>query len=112
MSKIKKGYKVGPAINDSVKCSVISIVIIAFMWRLAQYKGIPMILIWVAVIVLIYGYLTSKTTVGRHLYAIGGNEKAAQLSGINTNQVYFIAYANMGLLAAVIFDVESKKRAK
>ena len=101
MSKIKKGYKVGPAINDSVKCAVISIVIIAFMWRLAQYKGIPMILIWVAVIVLIYGYLTSKTTVGRHLYAIGGNEKAAQLSGINTNQVYFIAYANMGLLAAV-----------
>ena len=90
MSKIKKGYKVGPAINDSVKCAVISIVIIAFMWRLAQYKGIPMILI----------------------YAIGGNEKAAQLSGINTNQVYFIAYANMGLLAAVIFDVESKKRAK
>ncbi len=71
------------------------------MWRLAQYKGIPMILIWVAVIVLIYGYLTSKTTVGRHLYAIGGNEKAAQLSGINTNKVYFIAYANMGLLAAV-----------
>ena len=112
MSKIKKGYKVGPAINDSVKCAVISIVIIAFMWRLAQYKGIPMILIWVAVIVLIYGYLTSKTTVGRHLYAIGGNEKAAQLSGINTDQVYFIAYANMGLLAAVIFDVESKKRAK
>ena len=101
MSKIKKGYKVGPAINDSVKCAVISIVIIAFMWRLAQYKGIPMILIWVALIVLIYGYLTSKTTVGRHLYAIGGNEKAAQLSGINTNKVYFIAYANMGLLAAV-----------
>ena len=55
----------------------------------------------VALIVLIYGYLTSKTTVGRHLYAIGGNEKAAQLSGINTNKVYFIAYANMGLLAAV-----------
>ena len=46
------------------------------------------------------------------LYAIGGNEKAAQLSGINTNKVYFIAYANMGLLAAVIFDVESKKRSK
>ena len=60
-----------------------------------------MILIWVAVIVLIYGYLTSKTTVGRHLYAIGGNEKAAQLSGINTNKVYFIAYANMGLLAGL-----------
>ena len=61
MSKIKKGYKVGPAVNDIVKCAVISIVIIAFMWRLAQYKGIPMILIWVALIVLIYGYLVMDT---------------------------------------------------
>ena len=93
MSKIKKGYAVNKAI--------ISIVIIGFMWRLAQYKGLPNMLLWIAVIVLIYGYITSKTTIGRHLYAIGGNEKAAQLSGINTNKVYFFAYANMGLLAAV-----------
>ena len=100
-AKVKKGYTVTPVRNDIIKCVVISAVIIAFTWKLALYKGIPNILLWVVVIVLIYGYLTSKTTVGRHLYAIGGNEKAAQLSGINTNKVYFIAYANMGLLAAV-----------
>ncbi len=101
MTKVKKGYAVTPVANDIIRCVVISLVIILFTWRLAQYKGIPNILLWILVIVLIYGYITSKTTTGRHLYAIGGNEKAAQLSGINTNKVYFIAYANMGLLAAV-----------
>lgn len=101
MSKIKKGYAVTNVTNDIVKCAVVSIVVIAFMWRLAQYKGVPNMLLWIVVIVLIYGYITSKTTIGRHLYAIGGNEKAAKLSGINTNKVYFFAYANMGLLAAV-----------
>lgn len=101
MSKMKKGYAVNKAGNDIIRCVIISIVIIGFMWRLAQYKGLPNMLLWIAVIIIIYGYITSKTTIGRHLYAIGGNEKAAQLSGINTNKVYFFAYANMGLLAAV-----------
>lgn len=101
MTKIKKGYSVPALSGDIAKCAGIGLVVILFTWRLAQYKGIPNILVWILVIVLIYGYITSNTTVGRHLYAVGGNEKAAQLSGINTNRVYFIAYANMGLLAAV-----------
>lgn len=100
-SKIKKGYAVGSLQGDIIKCVVISAVMIAVTWRLAQYKGLPNILLWIGVIVLIYAYITSKTTTGRYLYAVGGNEKAAQLSGINTNKVYFFAYANMGLLAAV-----------
>ena len=100
ISKIQKGYSVASMGSDVGKCIVVSLVVVVFMWRLGQYKGIPNILIWIAVIVLIYWYITSKTVIGRHLYAIGGNEKAAQLSGINTNKVYFFAYANMGLLAA------------
>lgn len=100
-TKMKKGYAVSSAGSDILKCAVIGLVIIVFTWRLSQYKGIPNILLWILIIVFIYGYITSKTTIGRHFYAIGGNEKAAQLSGINTNRVYFIAYANMGLLAAV-----------
>ena len=76
--------------------------VIAFLSvKFSQYKGIPTALIWVAVVVVIYHYITSKTTIGRHFYAVGGNEKATKLSGINTNRVYFIAYANMGLLAAL-----------
>ena len=98
ISKIQKGYSVASMGSDVGKCIIVSLVVIVFMWRLGQYKGIPNILIWIAVIVLIYWYITSKTVIGRHLYAIGGNEKAAQLSGINTNKVYF--FANMGLLAA------------
>lgn len=101
ISKIKKGYTVSVLSSDIIKCIIIGAVILLFAWRLAQYKGLPNILVWVLLIVLIYGYITSKTTIGRHFYAVGGNEKAAELSGINTNRVYFIAYANMGLLVAV-----------
>ena len=53
------------------------------------------------VVVIIYGYITSNTTVGRYFYAVGGNEKATKLSGINTNKVYFLAYTSMSLLAGL-----------
>lgn len=99
--RIKKGYETEKLAGVIVKTAIICIVIQAFMFRLAQYKGIPNVLIWVLVVILIYSYITSKTTIGRYFYAVGGNEKATQLSGINTNKVYFIAYLNMGLLAAV-----------
>jgi len=84
-----------------IKAIVIVGVVMFFAMRLAQYKGIPMALLWVAVVVLIYTYITSKTTVGRYLYAIGGNETATKLSGIDTRKIYFFAYANMGLLAGL-----------
>ena len=87
----------GTAINMVLICAVV----LAFMFRLAQYKGIPNSLVWVAVIIAIYTYVASKTTTGRYFYAVGGNEKATKLSGINTNKVYFLAYLNMGLLVAI-----------
>lgn len=97
----QKGYHVDPLFGTIVKLSLISLVILAFMYKLAKYKGIPNALIWVAVIIGIYSYISSKTTTGRYFYAVGGNEKATRLSGIDTNKVYFLAYLNMGLLAAV-----------
>ena len=97
----KKGYEVDSAVSTIIKIVVISIVIAFFTYKLAQYKGIPTALIWVALVVLVYSYITSKTTIGRHLYAVGGNEVATKLSGINTKLVYFFAYTNMGFLAAV-----------
>lgn len=84
-----------------IKAVIIVAVVMFFTLRLAQYKGIPMALLWVAVVVLIYTYITSKTTVGRYLYAIGGNETATKLSGIDTRKIYFFAYTNMGLLAGL-----------
>ena len=101
MEKTKKGYEVESFANMFVKTILIAAVILVFSFRLAQHKGIPTVLIWVMAIVLIYGYITSNTTTGRYFYAVGGNEKATRLSGINTNKVYFIAYLNMGFLAAI-----------
>ena len=60
-----------------------------------------MSLIWVAIVIAVYTYITSKTTIGRHLYAVGGNEVATRLSGIDTRKVYFFAYTNMGFLAGL-----------
>ena len=99
--RMAKGYRVDPITGVIIKMFVICAVVLAFMFRLAQYKGIPNSLVWVAVIIGIYSYIASNTTTGRYFYAVGGNEKATRLSGINTNRVYFLAYLNMGLLAAV-----------
>ena len=99
--KRAKGYQLEPLTGVVIKMAVICTVLMAFMFRLAQYKGIPNALIWVAAIIGIYSYISSRTTTGRYFYAVGGNEKATKLSGINTNRVYFLAYLNMGLLAAV-----------
>ena len=99
--RMKKGYAVEgwlPAIGRMV---IISAVAVFFFLKLSQYKGIPTALIWVVLVVAIYAYITSKTTVGRYLYAIGGNEKATKLSGIDTRKIYFFAYTNMGFLAGL-----------
>lgn len=100
-TKKKKGYETGSFTGLIVKLAIISAAILWFTYKLAKHKGIPSVLIWVLIVIVIYGYITSNTTVGRHFYAVGGNEKATKLSGINTNKVYFLAYLNMGFLAAL-----------
>lgn len=100
-NKAKKGYELETMTMFIGKIAVISLVVLATSYSLAKYKGVPSILIILAVIVLAYAYYTSKTVPGRHLYALGGNEKAAKLSGINTNKVLFGAYVNMSFLSAV-----------
>lgn len=101
MNRVKKGYETGNVGAMYAKMIIICAVVLAVAVKLAQYKGIPTSLVWVLIVVLIYGYITSKTTVGRYFYAVGGNEKATKLSGINTEMVYFIAYTNMGFLSAL-----------
>ena len=101
ISRKRKGLEYEPLYKIIIKGVVITAVIIFFAIQLSQYKGIPMALIWVALVIAIYSYITSRTTIGRHLYAVGGNEVATRLSGINTKRVFFFAYANMGLLAGL-----------
>ena len=99
--RIKKGYAADSLLTVGVRSAVIVAVVMYVSLKLAQYKGIPSALIWVVLVVAVYGYITSKTTMGRYLYAVGGNEKATKLSGIDTRKVYFFAYTNMGFLAAL-----------
>ena len=84
-----------------VKNLVFAAMIAAFSYLLASYRGLPNVLIVMLVLMLVYDFVTSKTTVGRRIYALGGNEKAARLSGINTERLTFYTFINMGLLAAV-----------
>lgn len=72
-----------------------------FAYALAVYKGIPIILMILGVLIGAYHFFTTKTVPGRYIYAMGGNEKAAKLSGINTNKVLFFVYLNMSILAAL-----------
>ena len=99
--RIKKHYEVEGPVSFWGKLVFISAVILAFSFRLSQHKGIPTVLVWVLIVIIVYGFITSNTKTGRYFYAVGGNEKATKLSGINTNKVYFLAYTNMGLLTAL-----------
>ena len=96
---IAKGYKVESLGAVIVKTVLIAAVVVWFSYKLAGYKGIPTALIWIALILGIFAYITTKTTLGRNLYAVGGNEKATRLSGIDTRKVMFSAYTLMGLLS-------------
>ena len=96
-----KGYNVTPLGQELAKIVVISAVVIWIFYKLANYKGIPAAAVWIAAVLIIYAYITTRTTMGRYLYAVGGNEKATRLSGIDPRKVYFFAYVNMGLMAGL-----------
>lgn len=81
--------------------SLIAAAIIYISYLLSTYKGPPNVLILMALLISIYTFVTQRTTFGRRIYAIGGNEKAAMLSGINTKRLTFLTFANMGMLAAL-----------
>lgn len=101
VSKIKKGYEVEPLYAFLFQHVLALAAIIASCVLLGENKGIPVILILIAVVVIVYAFIANKTVVGRRIYALGGNEKAAKLSGVNTSRLLFLSYVNMGLLAAV-----------
>ncbi len=99
--KAKKGFAVEPFGPAFAKQAVIVVVIMAYCIMLSQYKGVSIMLLWVIAICVIYAFITSSTAFGRYFYAVGGNEKATKLSGIDTRKVYFIAYASMSFLAGL-----------
>ncbi|MFP3126649.1 sugar ABC transporter permease [Ectobacillus funiculus] len=97
----KYNFAVQPTGLFALKLVAIVAIINVFAYVLATYEGIPNILIILAVLIVAYRFVTNKTKAGRHVYAIGGNEKAAQLSGVKTKRVTFWVFVNMGVLAAL-----------
>lgn len=99
--KKRKNYALEPLAVFSLRTAAICAIVMAFACSLGRHKGIPVVLVLLSLIVAVYGYLTQNTVPGRYFYAMGGNEKTAKLSGIDTNKVLFAAYTNMAFLAAV-----------
>ena len=99
--RVKHGMESEPAILFMVKNLVFAGMIAAFSYMLASYKGLPNVLIVMLLLMLVYDFVTSRTTVGRRIYALGGNEKAARLSGIKTERLTFYTFINMGVLSAL-----------
>lgn len=99
--KVKQGYQAESFIFLVAKLTIIDALIVIYSWKLSQYKGIPVMLLWILVIVLIFAFITSSTVFGRYFYAVGGNEKATKLSGIDPRKVYFFAYFLMSILAGL-----------
>jgi putative multiple sugar transport system permease protein len=86
---------------DIIKIAIAALVIGFVGYSLSAYKGVPNVLILIGILFVIYNFIAERTVLGRRVYALGGNEKAARLSGIKTKWMMFIVYVNMGLMAAV-----------
>ena len=99
--RIKYQFEVGPIWIDIAKICLFVLAIGFVSITLARYNGIPTVMMILALIIAIYTFITQRTIAGRHVYALGGNEKAAMLSGIKTRRVMFFVYMNMGLLSAL-----------
>lgn len=94
-----------------LKLAVLLFILWFFFYKLSRYNGIPFVLLLMVVLIVIYAFITTRTVAGRQIYAMGGNRKAAQLSGINTKKVFFWVYTNMGILSAVAGIVLSARNA-
>ena len=97
----RHGMDVEPAAVFLAKNGLFAAIIVAGVTLLASYKGIPNVLLVMAVLIIGYDFVTLRTVVGRRIYALGGNEKAARLSGIRTDRLTFATFVNMGVLSAV-----------
>ncbi|MAY62834.1 MAG: ABC transporter permease [Rhizobiales bacterium] len=94
------GIEDEPASFFAARNFIVAAALIFITFKLSTFRGLPNVLITMAVLTVIYAFLTSSTVIGRRVYALGGNQKAAKLSGINTERLTFLAFTNMGVLAA------------
>ena len=100
-SRAKHGMENEPYLFFMLKNLIFAGLIAGLSYLLALYKGLPNVLIVMLVLMLAYDFVTTRTTIGRRVYALGGNVKAAKLSGIKTERLTFYTFMNMGVLAAL-----------
>ena len=100
-NQLKYGFEVTPFYFFVAKNTVITGAVMGLCWLMASYKGLPNVLVVMFILIAFYSFVTSQTKIGRRIYAMGGNEKAAKLSGVNTNRLLFQTFVNMGVLAAL-----------
>jgi putative multiple sugar transport system permease protein len=81
--------------------AIVAAALLFVTWKLAWFRGLPNVLLSMVILTVIYVFITERTTLGRRIYAVGGNAKAAKLSGIRTERLTFLTFVNMGLLAAL-----------
>ena len=101
ISKVKKGYRADPLWFVILKSCLIAAVIMFFTLEFSLDGGLPVVVLWILGVLIIYGIITEKTTIGRHFMTVGGNAEASRLSGINNKRVMFFAYLNMAVLTVI-----------
>lgn len=100
-TKRKYNFAVNPTWQILLKLGLMLFIIWFFFYKLARNNGLPFVLLIMVILIAVYGFVTSKTVAGRQIYALGGNRKAANLSGIDTRKVFFWVYVNMGVLSSI-----------
>jgi putative multiple sugar transport system permease protein len=99
--QLSHGVEAEPQGFFVLKNALLFAAIVYLTYLIASYRGLPNVLVIMMALIGIYAFITSRTTVGRQIYAVGGNAKAAKLSGIKTERLTFLTFVNMGMLAAL-----------
>ncbi len=101
ISRAKNGLTLEPLLWYVLKTGFMAALIFVIAWLLASYRGTPIVLVILGALVVVYSAVMSNSVFGRRVYAIGGNLRAAELSGVNTRRINFMLFVNMGVLAAL-----------
>ncbi|GAC1669932.1 MAG: sugar ABC transporter permease GguB [Candidatus Limnocylindrales bacterium] len=99
--QVKYGFDVAPFGQFVARSVVLTVVLVFLASRLAAFNGLPVVLLLMLVLIALYMFLTARTVIGRRIYAVGGNAKAATLSGVKSKQMVFLTFVNMGVLSAL-----------
>jgi len=100
-TKLKRGFEILPMSAFILKNVLVVGMIALLSWKFADFRGVPIVVIVLSVVVGILTFVTNRTVIGRYIYAVGGNSRSAKLSGINSEMVVFVVHVIMGSLAGL-----------